>query len=282
MRASENHPANPPTIEEWGAIFSLLDDETPEVARFVSERLRATDGDASEALASYGRALSAASKDRLAELLAPARRNRLEREWQVPTGGSEGLTDDWDAFEALTRAISDFQHDGVTLRQPMSDAMDLLAEEAAADGIDTARGLASWFFAGGRMVCVGGWDEMPGALDPAGVLDGERRAPVTACIVFCLVALRLDIEVHPALWGPSVLGRFYEDGGEWFIVFDEGGVIEAADSLFQAEDEFDPIPTDLTPGDLLVLYLKKLARNHAAEGCEDDLRLVRRLIRSLR
>src|SRR5690606_39014468 len=34
--------------------------------------------------------------------------------------------------EALLRAVSDFLHDGVSLRQPLGDALDLLAEEAEA------------------------------------------------------------------------------------------------------------------------------------------------------
>lgn len=279
MPTRANDPANPPSHEEWGAILSLLDDDTPEVARYIAGRLAETEGDASEVIA--GRPLSSLARERLSNFLAPARRARLEREWQVPAGGAAGLADDWEAFEALIRAVSDFQHDGVTLRQPMSDAMDLLAEEAAADGVDTARGLADWFFLQNRMACVSGWDELPDALDPAGVLEGGRRAPVAACIVFCLVALRLEIEFYPAVCAAGLAGRFYEEGGEWFLLFDEGGVIEPAAPLADDGDNDLP-PVDLTPGDLLVIHLKKLARNLAAEGGDEDLRLVRRLIRSLR
>jgi hypothetical protein len=71
-------------------------------------------------------------------MLRPARREILVRDWIAPSGGAMALHEDWESFEALLRTISDFLHDGITLRQPLSDALDLLMEEAIDDGVTDA------------------------------------------------------------------------------------------------------------------------------------------------
>ena len=124
----------PPAPEELDALLRLLDDETPEVRTRVAERLALCGGDISEWLATQSRALSTHEKLVLTALLGATRRQTLEREWLVPTGGAAALGEDWDSFEAILRVLSDFIHDGITLRQPLSDALDLLPEEAGESG----------------------------------------------------------------------------------------------------------------------------------------------------
>jgi hypothetical protein len=123
--------AAPPEPEELDALLRLLDDETPSVREQVAQRLALCGGDISEWLATQPRILSREEKSLLTEMLSPGRREALAREWIAPTGGAAALSEDWDSVESLLRVLSDFLHDGIALRQPLADALDLLAEEAA-------------------------------------------------------------------------------------------------------------------------------------------------------
>ena len=121
----------PPTTQTLSSLLRLLDDDSPQVRQSVVEALRVFDGDVSEWLHEMNVTLSADEYQTLQRLLYPARRERLQHEWVVPAGGMAALNDDWESVEALTRSLSDFAHDGITLRPPLPDALDMLADELA-------------------------------------------------------------------------------------------------------------------------------------------------------
>ena len=115
-------------------LLRLLDDETPAVRESVQQVLTEFNGDLSEHLPDLGIDLSIHERSLLSRLLHPGRRKRLRKEWLVPSGGWPALGNDWDRVEALMRMLSDYLHDGITLRLPVADALDLLAEEYELSG----------------------------------------------------------------------------------------------------------------------------------------------------
>ncbi|MES2995524.1 MAG: transglutaminase family protein [Verrucomicrobiota bacterium] len=273
----ETNQTHSPSPEELEAILALLDDSTPEVGDYVADRLAATSGDLEEWIASRTTPLPRSTADRLAVLLRPARRTVLEADWQVPASGADSLADDWEAVEALLRLLSDFLHDGVTLRQPMSDALDLLAEEAVEARVGSAAALRVWLFDGTRMK-VRQEPLRAEFLDIAAMAAGEEGAAITACLLFLLLARRMDFDAEGILSGGSACCRIHYSGEPWMILPAENGIaVRAHDFMRQTDQAFVPAP----PGDLLVAYLRQLCRVLVHEERAEDARLVKRLIQSL-
>src|SRR5690606_3538983 len=120
----------------------------------------------------------------------------LEREWVAPTGGAQALAEDWDSFEALLRSLSDFLHDGVTLRQPLSDALDLLAEEAAESGVLTEEDLRAFLFGSNRFQGNRSDYYDPRNSDLAWCVAEGRSNPLGLCLIFILTARRMELDVE--------------------------------------------------------------------------------------
>lgn len=213
----------PPAPAELDALLRLLDDETPMVRERVAERLARTSGDLSEWLATWSRTLNEHEQSVLSALLCPARRMALEREWLVPTGGAAGLRDDWEAFEAILRIVSDFLHDGITIRQPLSDALDLLAEEAEEAGVGNANELRGFLFKSGRLAGNQLEYDDPRNSDLAWSIAEGRSNPLGLGVIFLLVARRLEFVVEGVNFPGHFLCRIYEDGYPLIIdCFDHG------------------------------------------------------------
>jgi regulator of sirC expression with transglutaminase-like and TPR domain len=271
----------PPAPEELSALLRLLDDETPEVRSRVAGRLAMCDGDLSEFLSTHPRGLSAAERELLAEMLRPARRKALERDWLVPTGGAAALREDWDAFEALLRTISDFLHDGITIRQPLSDALDLLAEEAAENGVTSANELRAFLFQDSRFSGNDADYDDPCNSDLAWVIAEGRSNPLGLSLVFMLVARRLDLVVEAVNFPGHFLCRIYEDGFPIIIdCFDHGRMHLQATLLEDPEmgrAERTVLRQTADPGTVLLRLLNNLVAALEGEGRKDDAQLVRKL-----
>lgn len=275
-------PECPPAAAELDAIIKLLDDSTPEVRNYVSRRLALTDGDLSDWLAD--RDLPAGISVALSEMLRPARQRILENEWQVPAGGIGSFRDDWDAFEAALRLVSDFLHDGVTLRQPMSDVLDLLAEEAAEAGAESADELRSFLFVQGR-IKAGANAGSPEELDIAAVVASGQGSDLTTGIVLLLTAVRLGLEIEPVLVGEHFCCRFHERGEPWLVLPRDRGMA-LPQQEFLREQGLDRATQEAfsgtaTTGSVLMLMLRRLARNLAKADRADDARLIKRIIFAL-
>ena len=262
-------------------MLRLLDDETPEVRSRVAGRLALCDGDLSEFLSTHPRGLSASERDVLVELLRPARRKALERDWLVPTGGAAALREDWDALEALLRTISDFLHDGISIRQPLSDALDLLAEEAGENGIASANDLRTFLFEDGRL--AGNETEYDDSRnsDLAWAIAEGRSNPLGLALIFILVARRLELVVEAVNFPGHFLCRIYEDGFPIIIdCFDHGRMHLQASLLEDPEmgrAERSILRQTADPGTVLLRLLNNLMAALEGEGRGDDARLVRKL-----
>lgn len=278
--------AAPPAPEELDALLRLIDDETPEVRARVAERLAMCGGDLSEWLATRARSLSRHEEEVLVELLRPPRREALEREWLAPTGGAAALREDWEAFEAMLRLLSDFLHDGVTIRQPLSDALDLLAEEAEAAAVSSANELRVFLFEDDRLAGNHLDYDDPRNSDLAWCMSEGRSNPLGLGIIFMLVARRLDFVVEAVNFPGHFLCRIYEDGYPVIIdCFDYGRLHLQATLLESPElgrNERQMLRQSADPGMVLLRLLNNLVVALDGAGRQADARLIRKLRATLK
>jgi len=272
-----------PSSGELEALIRLLDDETPAVRGRVSERLALCGGDLSEWLASRPATLGEKELAILGEMLSPARRAALSRDWLVPTGGAKALSEDWDRFEALLRLLSDFLHDGVTLRQPVSDALDLLAEEAAEHGVASEDGLRKFLFEGGRFQGNRSDYYDPRNADLAWCVAEGRSNPLGLSLIYILTARRMGLEVEGINFPGHFLCRYHEDGYAVIVdCFDQGRrhlqalLLEPDSDLTQLQRSRLRQPAD--PGGILIRLLNNLDASLEQSGREEDAELIKLLL----
>jgi regulator of sirC expression with transglutaminase-like and TPR domain len=272
-----------PAPGELDALLRLLDDDTPEVRSRVAERFAQCDsGDLSEWLATRPNPLTDQEQSILAELLCPARRNALEKDWLVPTGGAAALAEDWDSFEALLRALSDFLHDGVTLRQPLSDALDLLAEEAAEGGVSNEEELRVFFFGEERFKGNRSDYYDPRNSDLAWSIAEGKSNPLGLCLIFILVARRLELDVEGVNFPGHFLCRYHEDGFPIIVDCFDRGRRHLQSALLSKDSELDQTQRRLLrqtadPGTILVRMLNNLVPALEHAGRKKDAELITKL-----
>ena len=273
--------AAPPAPGELEALLRLLDDDTPSVRERVAARLALCGGDISEWLATQPRALSKQEQGLLAEMLSPPRRETLGREWIAPTGGATALQEDWESFESLLRNLSDFLHDGITLRQPLSDALDLLAEEAAEVGVTTANELRKFLFDGARLTANQEEYLDPRNSDLAWSIAEGRSNPLGLCLIYMLVGRRLNFEIEGVNFPGHFMCRIFEDGYPLIIDCFDRGQLHVQFTLLESPDlsrsQRTLLRQSVGPGTMLLRLLNNLhqALDHAAR--DEDARLIKEL-----
>jgi regulator of sirC expression with transglutaminase-like and TPR domain len=273
---------------EFYSLLRLLDDETPAVRQTVGEKLREYGGDVSEALAECPHPLTDSEIGLLSDLLKPCRRDALLVDWEVPFHGWRAMDDDWDHLEACLRQISDFLHDGVSLRPHLSDQLDLLAEEAS-DACDEAGvdGLRMFLFESGRFKGNHEQYQDPRNSDLAWVIEKGKSNPIGLACIFLLVARRLDIDVDGVNFPGHFLCRV-EHGGQQLLVdcFNSGRIHDLNEILNRHDDIDDTIATALTsvasPGEILIRTLRNLELSLQRHEEAEDAELIHRLIESLK
>jgi hypothetical protein len=269
-----------PAAAELGALLRLLDDETPAVRERISARLAETAGDLSEALAEIGWSGSAYEQELLAEMLHPARRATLGREWCVPSGG---LGDDWDTLEHLLRLLSDFLHNGVTLRQSLPDAMDLLAEEAEDQGGALSEDhLRRYLFESGRFRGNREAYYDPRNSDLAFVASEGVSNPIGLCLIYMLVGRRLDLDIAGVNFPGHFLCRIPGDNGPLIVDCFDGGRIHELGELHEHHPELGPEQRAALRGQasadlVLQRVLLNLASSFAGLNRDEDARLIAEL-----
>ncbi len=184
--------AKPP---HFGSLLKLLDDETEEVRQGVQNALMNYEGDASDDLAALGIHLKTKEAKLLSDSLHPGRQKALREQWAMPANHLRYPDSDYDLFESLLRLLSDFLHDGVTLRPSLSDELDILAREAQTD-VATPLELAAWLFKSGRFAGnrIAPFD--PRNSDLAWCLEEDQSNPIGLALIYLLVAHRLDLQVY--------------------------------------------------------------------------------------
>ncbi|GAA5131811.1 transglutaminase family protein [Luteolibacter yonseiensis] len=273
--------AESPAPEELDALLRLLDDETPGIRERIAERLALGSGDLSEWLASRPRSLSKKEERILTGLLGPARRRTLTREWLAPSGGAAALQEDWETFEALLRVLSDFLHDGVTLRQPLSDALDLLAEEAADEGVTTANELRVYLFEEKRLTANQVEYHDPRNSDLAWSIAEGRSNPLGLCVIFMLTARRLNLEVEGVNFPGHFMCRIFEDGFPIIVDCFGEGRLHLQASLLESPDlnraQRQQLRLTADPGTILLRLLNNLDQALAQAARDEDAALIEQL-----
>lgn len=273
--------------ERLSVLLRLLDDDSPPVRASVEAALFAYGGDVSELLGGLDAGLGEPELELLSLMLLPARRERLRREWVVPAGGAAAVHDDWEQFEALLRNLSDYLHDGVTLRQPLADALDLLAEELEAIAADQgAAGLNRVLFEDGRFIANTDEEDEPENYDLARVLAGHPSNAVGLGLIFLLVARRLDIDVEGINLPRSFLCRYQDEG---HIVLTEPHVKGRRVLPEDLAHRMRRYPREVrmlaarpaSPGELLVRVVEELATSWSVRGETEDAELMEELLATL-
>jgi regulator of sirC expression with transglutaminase-like and TPR domain len=219
-----------PAPGELDALLRLLDDETPAVREQVAARLALCGGDISEWLAAHPKVLSKQEKQLLTEMLGLPRRETLAREWIAPSGGGAALQEDWESFEALLRNLSDYLHDGISLRQPLSDALDLIAEEANERGVATGIELRKFLFKEGRFKANEADYHDPRNSDLAWSIAEGHSNPIG----LCLIGRRLGLEIEGVSYPGHFMCRIFEDGYPIIIDCFDGGQLHLQSTLLES------------------------------------------------
>jgi hypothetical protein len=277
--------AVPPAPEELDALLRLLDDETPTVRARVSERLALCGGDISEWLTTQPRILTQDEKSLLSEMLSPARRETLVREWIAPTGGAKALGEDWETLEALLRILSDFLHDGIALRQPLVDALDLLAEEAEEEGVTSALELSAFLFKEARLRGNQAAYDDPRNSDLAWSIAEGHSNPLGLCLIFILVGRRLNFEIEGVNFPGHFMGRIFEEGYPIIIDCFDRGQLHLQSTLLESPElgraQRAILRQTADSGTMLLRLLNNLHQSLEQAGRTGDARLIQELRKTL-
>lgn len=287
MRARNRCMTEPsPTAEHLVNLLRLIDDETPQVRDSIARELDGFSGDVSEMITERDIRLSTTDERVLSRLLQPARRRRLESEWIVPSGGANALHEDWERVEALLRLLSDFLHDGVTVRQPLGDAIDLLAEAVEPSfSRDGTGGLCRALF-GKHLHCDHRSDPSPSHFDLAAVAAGAPSNALGLGVVALLVAQRLDA----GLDGLNLPGTFFLStviDGETVVMDPARGARRVDPEQFAHRIRRFPrevrklAQRPATPAEVLVRLVEETATAFALGDEIADAELMERLVDSL-
>ncbi|MGJ8695931.1 MAG: transglutaminase family protein [Verrucomicrobiaceae bacterium] len=198
-------------VARINSLIALLDDENEEVQQAVETALLDFNGDASDALAAAGLRLKPKQARLLSQALHPGRQKILRDEWAFPSTRLDAIDGDWESLEGLLRLLSDFLHDGVTIRQSLSDELDLLAD-AARPTVSTPMELAEHLFKSNKLV---GNRLTPFNIlnsDLAWCIDQGESNPLGLCLIYMLVGQRLELPIFGCNYPGHFLAFISHDG----------------------------------------------------------------------
>ncbi|MGA0845808.1 MAG: transglutaminase family protein [Luteolibacter sp.] len=274
-----------PSNGELNALIRLLDDENPDVRGPVESRLVSLGPDLSHQLAESSLELSAPMRSRLTKQLRPAPRERLRSEWLAPAGGATAMIDDWDQLEAMLRWISDFLHDGISVRLPLSDALDRLAQEADSNGATNSRELRGYLFVDDRLVANRTGFDQPENSDLAWCLEHACSNQIGLSLIYILVARRLEMLVEGVDFPGHFLTRIYEEGYPLIIDCFEKGSLHLQSTLLENPDlsreQRASAQATATTGAIICRVLRNLKLAMQKSDRLDDAQLVDELLDSL-
>lgn len=275
------------SLDSLPHLVKLLDDDTPEVRRSVSDYFSRFEGNLSNELSELGIQLSAKEQDRLTTLLAPGRRRQLREDWIVPSHGFDSPHGDWDRFELLLRLISELLHDGTTLRPTLPDAIDNLADELVLhDAHHSEESICKYLFSTGRFRANSSDYYNSCNSDLLWVITQRKSNPLGLTCLAMLVARRFDLRLFGCNFPGHFLG-WIDDPAEIKLVdcYHRGRLIPLSelhsnnDSL--SEEARNAIRMPATLREILVRILANLQLAFSNENRPEDLGLVEELTESL-
>lgn len=270
-----------PDIKELTALLRLLDDETPQVRAVVVDKLSHIGGDISEILPDVATHLDTKELNILEDILRTVRRKSLREEWLTPLFGSAALEEDWELFESQLRLISDFLHDGISLRQPLSDALDLLAEEFQAvhpmDGSEND--LRIFLFEEGRLRGNHKHYYDPRNGDLAWCISEGISNPIGLGVIYMLLGQRLGMEIQGISFPGHFLCRIFEDGEPIVVDCFDRGKMHAQHILIDPMNELTPeqrahLKESADLGTILMRILNNMIDAFRRSNREEDMELI--------
>ncbi|MFC5051695.1 transglutaminase-like domain-containing protein [Rubritalea spongiae] len=262
-------------------MLQLLDDEEPAIQDALRHEFSTTSGDLSNEIAALAMDLKPTDLKRLSQMLLPGRRDTLLQEWQIPQGGAAALDDDWDTFEDMLRLISDFLHDGVTLRPALPDTLDMLVEEAINEKAHLSENsLRLWMFDSGRFSGNKNDYYTPHNSDLSWCMETGSGNPISLALLYILVGRRLNMEITGCNYPGHFLARIQLDGKPVLIDCFHKGRIISVDEILQDNKSISDyakqaILTTAPLGHILMRILRNLEHSFNKLKREDDAKIFR-------
>lgn len=268
-------------------LLKLLDDEEPSTQAALKQQFANSTGDLSHELAALAIDLSHRDQQKLSELLLPGRRETLIQEWLVPDAGAHALDEDWESFEFLLRLISDFLHDGVTLRPSLPDMLDMLAEEAenALPQLNASL-LRQWMFENGRFIGNQNNYYAPQNSDLCWTADTGFGNPISLAVLYMLVGQRLGLEIYGCNYPGHFLAKIYIDGRAMLVdCFHKGKLIPVDELVSEhkhlSESARAAVSTHAQLGDIISRILRNLEHSFRKIERIEDADLFNKLATSM-
>lgn len=267
-------------------LIRLLDDDDPEVFPVVSQQIGEFGGDISQDLAALGIDIPNSRMKLLSSILVAGRRKTLADQWQVPSRGIAAWEDDWDSFEHALRLLSDFLHDGVTLRPALSDCLDLLADEISEDiSSPSAQELRDWLFSKGRFKGAKKADACE-YFDLCHVMDVYRGNPTSLTCMFMLLGRRLGARVDGCSYPGHFLARIQIEGRAALVDCYHRGRTFDVDALLEKHPEISKkaqaaVVSQGHLGLILHRYISEIKSSLRALGRDEDAKFFGQLAETL-
>ncbi len=254
-------------------LIKLLDDKEPATKEALKSEFQASSGDISHELTATGITLTPKEKKQLSTLLLPARRKTLTSEWQIPAGGRSAMAEDWDSFEYHLRIISDYLHDGITLRPPLSDALDLITDEFSKNLQNTpitAENLRIWMFQNGRFQGNKKNYYLPENSDLCWVTDSGLGNPISLATLFMLIGRRLNLDITGCNYPGHFLARIYAGSNMQLVDCYNNGKLISAKNIIEEHKEISinakiAIAGHAPLGDILQRFIRNLEHSFKHE-----------------
>ncbi|MGJ8677494.1 MAG: transglutaminase family protein [Akkermansiaceae bacterium] len=268
-------------------LIRLLDDRDPAVCSVVIEQISSFGGDISHDLAALGIHMGTAEKKRLTDILAPGRRATLRDEWLVPSDGASAMADDWEGFENILRQISDFLHDGITLRPSLSDNIDLLVEEILNDiSHPSEDDVRRWLFVKDTFKGAQKAADSAKYFDLCYVIENRVGNPTSLGCMFMLVSARLGLDVEGCNYPGHFLNRIIVDDEYHLVDCFHAGRLFQVEKLLHAHPEISlkaktAVSSASHLGVILLRYLAEIESTFKGMGKLEDVELFHELAGTL-
>lgn len=264
-------------------LLRLLDDQNDSVRDGVAMALLDYHGDVSDQLLAEGLNLNNQETQLLSERLHPGRQAALRAEWVVPFGPLNSPEGDWDGLEALLRLLSDYLHDGVSVRPSLSDSLDLLTAELS-EQPESPEALARLLFGpGGPLTGNRMHPYDPRNADLAWCIENGQSNPLGLSLIYSLVGRRLGLEIYGCNYPGHFLSLINLHGAATLVDCFHGARLTVVPDLLRKHPEISEKARFALsqPCTLLAMLRRLLANLHLAfdkAGRQDDAELLYELL----
>lgn len=268
------------------SILTLLDDENEQVQEGLQKALLDFNGDATDDLVAAGLRLPRKQAKLLSKSLRPGRRTVIREEWAYPARQLDAVDGDWESLEALLRLLSDFLHDGITMRQSLSDELDLLSETATGK-VHSPMDLAKHLF---KTTTLTGNRLRPFDIrnsDLAWCIQEGESNPLGLSLIYMLVGNRLGIPVFGCNYPGHFLSLIDHEGEATIIDPFHNGRATPVRQLIKdhpeiSKDAQKALKQPCTLGEMLSRILANLHYAFAKVKRNEDGNLVEELMLTVR